>query len=191
MDKMQKHKQEMSDWADEYEKAIKNGVFDEYKESKKKTPATSRDVKDDKSYKTFVDGEESYWEAIRNASKHIGAAPDPLKAFDVLNEAKKSHKEKLANKAKTLGDSANPVVHTTVGVDQSGDPEALGATYSNEDLEKINDLKLDLHSLQDKLNALEGLGDKSTKIEGQIGKIKDEIDKLSTMCTNSNDSSED
>lgn len=79
--------------------------------------------------------------------------------------------------------SPNPIKQQTVGKDQDVTPQSLNATFSNEDLEKLEDMKSKLHELKDKANKADGLGDKAEAFLKQIEDLTEKIDQLSdSMC---------
>lgn len=82
--------------------------------------------------------------------------------------------------AKALVNSPNVIKPSTIGVDQDmTDPVSMGATYDVGDIEKLNDLKLKLHGLLDKLNTLHGFGESTTKLEAKIAEVQKQIDEIS------------
>jgi hypothetical protein len=75
----------------------------------------------------------------------------------------------------------NPISRDSVGCDQNLNPQSLGATYTEEELEKLDELKKELYSLENKMLTSIGFGDNKNikKFENQIKSIKKEIHDLS------------
>jgi len=61
----------------------------------------------------------------------------------------------------------------------------LGVTYSEEDLEKIEEAKAKLHEMGDKINSLLGLGKRSEAMEKKMESLKEKLDKLSDELSHS------
>lgn len=110
--------------------------------------------------------------------KQVLAMSDPEYREEMLNENKN-----VGNVAKAIAQSPNPVRPHSVGKDQDLSPQSLGLTFSEQDVEELADLKLQLHALQDKLNSFESRGQNSKKFESQIKTLKRKIDELSDAMT--------
>jgi hypothetical protein len=76
---------------------------------------------------------------------------------------------------------ANPIAKGTMGPDQEMNDQQLGVTYTEEELNKLSELKKELYSLESKLLTSMGFGDdkNSKKLKSQIESVKNEINKLS------------
>ena len=86
----------------------------------------------------------------------------------------------LKQATKKIADAPNPVVASSIGKDQDiSDPVVGGNTYSPEDLIQLDSLKVKLHDLLSKLNAMEGSGKTDAKLENQIESLNKQIDELS------------
>jgi len=83
--------------------------------------------------------------------------------------------------AKVMASSPNPVHPNTTGNDDSLEPRGTGATYTDEDLNELNEMKIKLHELQGKLLTAETKGDDVAKFEKQLNDLKEKIDEFSTM----------
>lgn len=81
---------------------------------------------------------------------------------------------------KDMTSSANPVRASSLGNDNGVDnPKAFGTTYDVPDLQRLEDLKVKLHGLIDKLNTFDAHGQNGNKLENQIETIKKQIDEMS------------
>jgi hypothetical protein len=101
----------------------------------------------------------------------------------LLTEQGKSDKIAVADAAKRIAQSANPIRAGSVGKDQDLNPQSLGNTYSQQDVEELAEMKVKLHTLQDQLNSFEGRGQNGKKFESQIETLKQKIDELSDAMT--------
>lgn len=164
---MEKQKNELDDFINKWEDALEKGVFDAPK-LPTVNPQTSNNSffgfsnTNPSDSPSLTDNE--YWNAIYSASddSSIGSG-------GVINESE--HKST----------PANPVARDTMGCDQKMDPQSLGLTYSEEELEKLTELKKELYDLESKLMTSMGFGDDKNqkKIETKIESVKKEIHKLS------------
>lgn len=160
-------KDEFDDFVSKWEKAQEDGVF-KSTELPNVNPQTStgsffgftQTNPSDEVNKT----DNEYWNAINLA------ASDFLPVDGMINEAL-VHKDI----------PSNPVAKDSVGCDQSRTPQSLGATYSEEDLKKLEELKKELFGLENKLMTSMGFGDDKNqkKIQTQIESVKKEIHKVS------------
>jgi len=86
-----------------------------------------------------------------------------------INEEEKVVEE---GKAQRL---SNPVSPTSSGPDGALDDKALSATYSIDDIKNLEELKLQLHNLADKMAELKD----DSKLESKMSKLQKKIDDLS------------
>ena len=110
------------------------------------------------------------------------AAP-PSERGQLLTEQRKDDKMSVANAAKRIAQSANPIRVASVGKNQDLNPQSLGLTFSQQDIEELAEMKVKLHTLQDQLNSFEGRGQNGKKFESQIETLKQKIDELSDAMT--------
>ena len=96
----------------------------------------------------------------------------------VVNEEEK-HADGTTNKdvINTVAGSPVPVKQSSAGNDTT-DPHSLGVTYTTQQIKDLADLKVQVHELQDKLNAKECEGKATDSIQKQITAINDKIEKL-------------
>lgn len=91
----------------------------------------------------------------------------------------KNEKLKEADEHKSV--PSNPVARDTMGPDQDMSKQSLGASYTEEDFLKLEELKKQLFGLENKLATSMGFGDEKNqkKIQTQIESIKKEINGIS------------
>ena len=202
---MQDEQEQLENWADMWDKAQAKGIF----EDAPKPPAIS----EKKSYDSFFgpqetnqkdapdDFESKYWASVYNTS--MGAPPDPEPETSIPDDAtgevamihdsvdkKKVIKENTGVKnvgarAKIMAQTPNPIRATSIGMDQDMSQATLGVIFTPKELESLSDLKVKLHGLQDKLNALEGKGQPGKRYEAQIAKLVTQINELSDSLSQS------
>jgi hypothetical protein len=155
-------------WVEKYEKAVKDGKLEG-------APTPRQDVERPTQN---LEGQSQIWQQYAGVgstnSSDQAIMPDDS---GLLQEDNKD----VGNAAQSILQSPNPVRTHTVGPDQDLSATSMGLTFSEKDIEDLAELKLQLHSLQDKLNAFEGRGENSSKFENQINEVKTKIDELSTI----------
>jgi hypothetical protein len=136
----------------------------------------------------FSSVDKEYWDAIYKASKNPSDAPDPLEVFneDLSVETPKpvkpnQSKEELGGVAKGRANAANPIDPASIGKDQDYKPNLADAGQ----LEQLHNLKINLYELECKLNTNDCLAktQQGKKIQGQIKRLKSQIDELSDNIT--------
>lgn len=145
-------------WVDQWEKALKSDIF---KDSK--LPQTSKQNSDDSFFglqqsnsRPEIDAQDAqYWKAISSVA-------DGGVEFQRLDE------EKLPNAIRP----------GTEGEDQKLEPKQLGVTFSEEDIKKLEEMKVKLYELESKVAMMD---DKN--YQPQIKSIISKIEELSNkMC---------
>jgi len=137
--------------------------------NKEATPGGFFGVIDSES-KNITPDENQAWQAIYGT---------PVPGFDKeYLLLKEDDGAKLKTNVDKLVKSPNPVKPETIGSDVV--TTSVDNTYTPEDLDKLSELKLQLHKLVDNLNSVDGLGQKNKKLEGQISSLQEKIDELST-----------
>lgn len=173
---IQKTVDQLNNWADKYQSAVDSGVFGEKEDLHNPTPKTS-------GYDSFFgmqntqpssgvrDVDADYWNMVHQTVDYGG---DPM---ELLAENKNTHNKKeqeaLAKSAKGVAQSPHPVRTGSIGTDQDSE-KAMGMTWTVEDLEKLHDLKAQLHDLGNKMATMEN-NDHDSKYE----ELKKKIDDLS------------
>jgi hypothetical protein len=195
-----KQKADFDKWTDQWEKALEQGVFNDAPHVAPPTTPQTAEVSyfgpvHANSSDEVRDVDAKYWQTVYAMSGDLGSVPDPLRAADnliqeerkaaelqrqMLNEAAE---QTIVNAVKSIAQSPNPVRHGTVGKDQDLTPQSLSQTFSEEDIEKLTELKIQLYNAQSILVAYETEG-KSTKAqESKIADLREKVDALSDAMT--------
>lgn len=125
-----------------------------------------------------------YWLDLLNLHTKYGNDPNVLKDYlsgKLTNEEISLPIKDLTNAITT---SPNPIKPNSINMDQ--DPNnlvSIGATYTNEDLLKLEKLKNDLYELLLKLNQSELEGETSKKMKTKLEDLQKDIDELSNKMT--------
>ena len=177
MANLSEQKDQFDSWCDQWEKAMKDGVFEDAPKQTT-TPVQTADVSyfgptDTHPTTDIKDVDAQYWNQVYSMSRNSGDSPDPT----LLHEEKNT--QQISKIVNAMGQSPNPIRAPSVGMDQSMEPGPLGVTFGPEDIQEIADLKVKLHGLKDKLNTLEGKGQGDKKLESTIGSLQNKIDELS------------
>lgn len=165
-DYIEKQKVEFDSFVDKWEKALEQGIF-KSSELPNVNPQTSSSsffgMQNTNPTDNINQTDNDYWNAIYQASTDHNP--------EVLNE-EIEHRDIYPS---------NPQARETLGSDQEMQPQQLGVTYSNEELEKLAELKKELYGLEVKLLTSMGFGDDKNKkkLESQIESLKKEINKIS------------
>lgn len=175
--------EDLEGWVQKWDKAQEEGIFDKPEgppaiSKQTVTPDYFNLTHDETSEDAPLNECDSkYWSDLYELTKRYGENVVGDYLSGKLNEAVSVDKKSMAD---SLLSSANPIRPSTVGNDKSlTDPVALGATYDVADLQKLEDLKLRLHGLIDKLNGFDTKGGSVTKLESQIESLQKQIDEMS------------
>lgn len=182
---------DLEDWVQKWDKANEEGVFGK---SDNAPPVISKqsqtqdffgitqqdvDHDEDNEYASLNECDSKYWSDLYELTKRYGKDSSVVSEYlggklsETTSVDKKSYSDSLVS-------SANPVRPSTVGNDKDlTDPVAMGSTYDVADLQKLDDLKIKLHNLIDKLNGVEAKGESVTKLENQIDSLQKQIDEMS------------
>lgn len=175
---------DLQTWADKWDKAVNDRVFD----TSNQPPVVSKQVHTPDFFNVNVDHSEEdgslnedakYWVDLYNKTNRFKRPTEK----SIKSPSSQVIKENLAVDAKsmvnTMASSPNPVRASSIGKDNGEDsPVAVGTTYGVEEFEKLEDLKIKLHNLIDKLNGFDAMG-KASKLESQIQSVKKQIDEIS------------
>jgi len=131
-----------------------------------------------------VDGK--YWDNVHKINNDIyqrdrNIVSDSIsqKELDDLLDESEVTQADLKNNANSIARSPNPVSKNTVGQDQDSST-SLDSTYTDEDLEKLGELKKKLHDLTSDLAAVVDDPSKIKKVQSKIDTLTKEIDDIST-----------
>lgn len=165
---MDKQKAEFDDFVNKWDQALEKGIFE-----KPNTP----EVNPETASSSFF--------GFTQTNNTDSVAQTDQEYWNAINMAADDHDPKVINESAVKEDHkslpSNPVSKDSVGCDQKMSPQSLGLTYSEEELEKLTELKKELYDLESKLMTSMGFGDDKNqkKIESKIESVKKEIHKLS------------
>lgn len=188
-------KDELQNYADKWEKALKDGVFGDSKIEKPTKEDTFFDIIKKEPTNEFNPTDVDYWSKIQDMSFNTTE-------FKVYNEAAKKKEESKADftpvknsleadkdvndiikKATKLANNPNPVYHDSYGkdaTDESGKTRVTAGFSADDRLPALQDLYKALYQLEVKMSGKDGLDTKLTdKMQKDIKKVKDLISKLS------------
>lgn len=165
---LQQQKDQLDDFVSKWDSALEKGIF-KSEEIPAVNPQTSQGsffgLHNTHPTEDIAQNDQEYWKAIYSAS--TDHTPE-------INDG-------IITEANHQSTPVNPVQRGTLGADQDMKPQQLGLTYSEEELEKISELKKELYSLESKLLTSMGFGDDKNqkKLQSQIESVKKQIEKLS------------
>lgn len=154
-------KDDFDDWVGKWEKALEDGIF----KDAPKPPSTSDHTADqsffgfrnDNHTDSINSSDSDYWRAIN-------AVADGGVDFQRLDESKEP----------TEMDGPNPVRKGTEGPDSDLTDKAVSATFNEDDVNKLAEMKVKLHELRNKIAEM---GDKT--YEDQVKALLEKIEELS------------
>ena len=192
-------REELEKWAQIIEKATAEGKF---KNAANVTPSpkTSEEsffgLQNTHPTDRPTDQDVKYWNQVTKKAENpsvLNEAIDPklvktwrrMVGLSTKEDVVVESTEDVANVAKSIAQTPNPIRQNTVGMDQALEPGSLGLTFSEEDIKNLDALKIQLYEMECKLNDFEGRGQNASKFEKQIQALKAKIDELSTAMTQS------
>lgn len=160
---IEKDKGDFDDWVDKWDAALQKGIFG----PSFKAPGTSQSTSDESFFGLRQDNptdhidslDSQYWNAI-NSVADGGVEMHRLDESDPISI-----------------DLPNPVRKSTEGKDQDLEPKRLGATFTDEDIKEIEEMKKKLCALECKAAEM-GENDYGSQIKSMIKKIDELSDKL-------------
>lgn len=165
---MERQKQDFDGWLEKWDSALQKGIFGD----SPKPPSTFRSTSDESFFGLRQDNptdsidqsDSAYWRAI-NAVADGGVEMQRLDESDPVSVY-----------------LPNQIRKSTEGKDQDLKPGPLGATYSEDDLLELENMKKRLYELESKVAEMDGRDHKS-QIESMIKKIDDLSNKLGRTDT--------
>lgn len=180
MSQTERDLQDLDRWTANWEKALEDGVFDDAPDHFNPSPQTS-----DGSFFGMIntnntaevkDCDADYWNKVYRMSTNAGDAPDVV---DTLLQETTADETEVAKVAQAIAKAANPIRQISVGKDQELSPQSLGLTFTEEDIEVLTELKLQLHNAK-ALLASHDAENKSTKTqESKVAALSAKMDELS------------
>lgn len=164
---IERSQQDFEDFVSKWDAALEKGIF----ASPSSPPSTSKDTADhsffglrqDNHTDSIDDMDAKYWSAIN-------AVADGGVEMQRLDETVKSV-DPPANQ------NPNPVRRETEGKDQDIKPRQLGATFSDEEIKDLEEMKKKLHDLESKVASMDGKN-RSSEVAELLKRIDDLSDKL-------------
>jgi len=164
---MDNAKSDFDGWLEKWDAALQKGIFD----APSGPPSTSKNTSDegffgfrqDNHTDSIEKGDSEYWRAI-NAVADGGVDVQRLDEADT-------------GVAPLANPNPNPVRRETEGKDQELEDRQVGSTFSNEDLDELEEMKKKLHDLGSKAAEMDNK-DYSVQISAMIKKIDELSDKL-------------
>lgn len=158
-------KEDFNSWVDKWDKALEAGIFKDTPKIPSTAPQTSQDsffgLQQTNPTDSINSSDADYWRAINSVA-------DGGVEVQRIDEAE----------AVSI-DLPNPIRHSTEGEDQKLSPEAINATFDEEDIKSLEEMKLKLYDLETKVAAMEDKQDYQAKIKSMIEKISEISDKMS------------
>jgi hypothetical protein len=157
-------KEDFDGWVDKWDKALKSGVFNDAPKIPSTAPHTSQDsffgLQQTNPTDSIRSSDADYWRAISSVADG-GVEMQRIDESDAVSV-----------------DLPNPVRKSTEGTDQDLKPAPLGLTFSEEDVRKLEEMKIKLHELENKIAAMEDKGDYESQVKAMIDKIGELSDKM-------------
>jgi hypothetical protein len=167
MSGLESFKQDFDGWVEKWDAALKKGIFD----APSSPPSTCKSTSDDS---FFGFRHDNHTDSIERSDSEYWRAIDAVASGGVemqrLDEAD-------TGVAPLAGPGPNPVRRGTEGKDQDMEPRQIGATFTKEELDDLDEMKKKLHDLHSKAAAMDDK-DYSSQIQAMIKKIDDLSDKL-------------
>jgi len=124
---------------------------------------------------------------VDSKAKKLPPSESSKSLNDMVKTSLETNKEtNKKEKAKTLGNNANPIYPDTTGpdnVDPNGRVRVTAGLAAHPDLEKLEDLKKKLYDLEVQMNDQNGLKKNVSPMEKKFRAIMKEIEKLSDRMT--------
>ena len=173
-------------WCDQWDKALADGLFDDApkpNQSPSDKPLSPPDLSSydsdslpDKSSEVVLNEVDTkYWNSVYKLSSNPGDTPDVINELS-SKEAKTPDAKDLGKRARVVANEPNPVRINTVGKDQN----ARSDTTTSEAFQKLVELKIELHSIGNKLaemkdSNLDVIYSKFEKIQSKIDELSDSL----------------
>jgi hypothetical protein len=162
-DALEASKDDFDNWVDKWDKALQSDIF----KDAPKPPSTSKHTSDDSFFglqqsnqtDSIQSSDSEYWRAI-NAVADGGVDMQRIDEADAISV-----------------NLPNPIRKSTEGKDQDLEPNSLGLTFTEDDIKKLEEMKIKLHELQSKIAAMDEK-DYSSQINAMISKIDELSDKM-------------
>ena len=172
-------KDQLDKWADMWDQAQEKGIFDDGPGLPTPSPHTSNDsffgLQNTHPTDTIQDSDAKYWADLHNTPELGGVKEDEL-----LQEATDRGQSWTDPKAQNKKYPPNPLRVDSGGEDQKLEPQQLGVTFDEKDIEELIDIKNRLHELENKMIATSMTGNSTKTAESRIESLKKKLDELSS-----------
>jgi hypothetical protein len=188
-------------WVDQWEKALKDGVFDGAPKPAIPKPESFFGLYNNASTESEIkDVDAAYWNHVYKLSNNSGEAPDPLESLNEaelsLKKPQKSHPTDFtlvqttesdglttAEITDKLGGLPNRVQPSTRGVDKRN--HVTPNWSGGEQIQELHDLKVQLEKVESEFNAAEANGNvkKMKSLVEKMDGLSKKLDKLSNELT--------
>ena len=186
------------DYVNLWDEAIRKGIFDKPELNPEKVKEISffegfksNSVKDDLNKNEYQDWNKIYKMSmgedrppiVNEAKKNSIANKDSAANFKPVKDSKKKDL-KIDKKAKDLANTPNPVQYPSYGPDgkdsETGRTRVTAGFSADEGLEKLAELRKEIHKLEVQMSGKDGLDDKKIKnVQKKIKKLKDMAEEIS------------
>jgi hypothetical protein len=179
------YRKSIDDWADQWEKAQADGVFDGAPTLAGNQPQTSTNsffgLVDSRPSDDVSEPDAEYWrKVIALGDQDPSAVMNEMLKPDVPAPAAPTvDKKALGKMVSRIAQTPNPIPAWTVGKDRDPLPGETIPSYTEDDIEALAELKRKLFELENKSIAAGARGEKNQKFEGQIKELIQKIDVLS------------
>lgn len=167
-DAFEASKDDFDNWVDKWDKALADGVFKDAPKIPGTAPQTSHDsffgLQQSNPTDSINSSDADYWRAI-NAVADGGVEMQRIDESDT-------------GVSPLASDGPNPVRRETEGPDQELEPRQLGLTFSEDDIRQLEEMKVKLHELENKIAAMDDKGDYESRVKAMIDKIGELSDKM-------------
>jgi hypothetical protein len=163
-DALEASKDDFENWVDKWDKALADGVFKDSPKIPSTAPQTSQDsffgLQQSNPTDSINSSDADYWRAISSVADG-GVEMQRIDESDAVSV-----------------DLPNPIRKSTEGADQDLKPGSLGITFSEDDIRQLEEMKVKLHELENKIAAMDDKGDYEAKVKSMIEKIGEISNKM-------------
>jgi hypothetical protein len=179
---LDRQKDQLDKWAEMWDKAQDKGIFDDATNPHVPSPNTADDsffgLKNTHPTSDINDVDAKYWASLYKT-------PDMNSKEELLQEEQKVQEatdiaSSWTDPKKNKKYPANPLAVDSGEKDQTLKPQQLGVTFDEKDIEKLINIKNQLHELENKMIASLVDGKSTKSIEKQIENLKSKLDQLSS-----------
>lgn len=167
---------DLEKYQDQWEKALKDGVFADAPKTQKPGQGTMRP--DWFGHSSVPDSDIEQEEAEDWENLYKMADPDFQGGEELLSEESEASTDKLKKMATRMANSHNPVHPDSLGHDQDVVVSQNWGVGGRE-IEELSEMKVKLEQLESRLNADEAMGKNGKSIAEQIKNLRKQIDSLS------------